>query len=424
MGRWSNLPGELLNAIEEHLTLHVDKVRVRAVCLSWKSQLSKMMRNQLPCLLGAFENNNKSLALFNLIEQKFDPIYVPELQGKLFRGSSHGWVAVHEEVPEGSVRIVYDSDNSDEDIPDEDVPGLVFPASSPDIFLVNPLTGVQIRLPPRCTFPDVREYLADRVGQEYTLIVSDYYDPIGSNFVHHNLMDKIVLSSSPVREDCVVVAIYGQLGTLAWCKCNDKNWTPIGDTDFSLPFVAFEDVIFYNDRLHAVKTNGQLVVFENIGSGQKVTETVVANALHHPRRPYLVECSNGVLLMVEAQGVEEGLVGFDVQERVVKGLLGFEVYKLDSNTSSWNKVNNIGDDMLFLGINYSMSIPAHKIPGYKGNCIYFADEPFVFMQRDDKSFHSRIGVFNMANKTIESLSGFECLPKFLWPPPIWVAPPN
>ncbi|KAM7529670.1 hypothetical protein LguiB_033080 [Lonicera macranthoides] len=29
-------------------------------------------------------------------------------------------------------------------------------------------------------------------------------------------------------KDCVAVAIYGQLGTLAWCKCNDESWTPIG----------------------------------------------------------------------------------------------------------------------------------------------------------------------------------------------------
>ncbi|KAM7529668.1 hypothetical protein LguiB_033078 [Lonicera macranthoides] len=122
MGHWSDLPGDLLNAIEGHLTLHVDKVRVRAICLAWKSHLPKMMRNGLPSLLGAFENDNKSFSLFNIIEQKFDHLHIPDLQGKVFRGSSYGWVVVHEDIPEGWAPDFSASENSHEDIPDEDIP--------------------------------------------------------------------------------------------------------------------------------------------------------------------------------------------------------------------------------------------------------------------------------------------------------------
>lgn len=130
MGRWSKLPRDLLDEIEHLIVLYFDKVRVRAVCKSWNSHLPKMPNHQvrrLPWLLQSFESNTEgSHGLYDLFEKKFYKIDLPEAQGKLFKGCSHGWLAtMGDDMPIGS--------------------------NSPDIYLTNPLTKAQIQLPPRYT---------------------------------------------------------------------------------------------------------------------------------------------------------------------------------------------------------------------------------------------------------------------------------
>ena len=62
---------------------------------------------------------------------------IPELRGKLLRGSSHGWVLMVD--------------------------------GSPELNLINPLTRAQIQLPPIDTFPNVLEYRPNVPGEEYLI---------------------------------------------------------------------------------------------------------------------------------------------------------------------------------------------------------------------------------------------------------------
>lgn len=130
MGQWSDLGEDLLKTFEEKLVLYVDKVRFRAVCISWRIILPKMPNHQarqLPWLFHALDNNKEaSHGLFNPIEKKIYLLDLPEDQGKLFKGSSNGWVATLNDI-----------------------------SISPAIYLTNPLTRSRIELPPRTTFPDV-----------------------------------------------------------------------------------------------------------------------------------------------------------------------------------------------------------------------------------------------------------------------------
>lgn len=104
--------------------------------------------------------------------------------------------------------------------------------------------------------------------------------------------------------------------------------------------------------------------------------------------------------------------------------LDFKVYKLDLSSSSWVEVENIGEDVLFLGLNLSMSISSCHFPGYKGNCIYYTDGPMSFGGRRHKQANSDIGVFKLDKGIVEKLPGFKCDPKFLWLPPVWLMPPS
>ncbi|KAM7519590.1 hypothetical protein LguiB_018552 [Lonicera macranthoides] len=392
MGQWSELLGELLDVIDMHLNSHDDKVRVRAVCVSWNSHLPKV-HIQLPRLLQAFENQrNPTHGLYSLLESNFDLLYLPKLQGKLYKGSSYGWV-----------------------VATDDSPG----KTTPDIFVINPVTKVKIQLPPRYTFPDVKAYNVDNVDNEYTFLTPNGHYSMPSSFVHLHLIEKVVLSSSPSSEDCLVVAIYGEFGNLAWCRCNDNGWTSLSGNFIHGNFSPtrgspFTDILFYKGKLHAMNQR-EIIVFENIGGpDQKVTQ-ILQTPPHYTSPMYLVESSSGELLV--AGRVTDYT---DEPAKTTRTTLDFKLYKFDSINLSWTEVKNIGDDMMFLGLNSSLSFSSRKFLGYKGNRIYFTEDPMIFLYKENKIEDSNIGIFNLEDGTFESFPGFKCIPRFLWPPPIWV----
>ncbi|KAM7524045.1 hypothetical protein LguiA_013947 [Lonicera macranthoides] len=306
MGKWSTLPVYLLDLIDGYLEF-VDKVRVHAVCVSWNSYFPNMPKG--PKLEG------KQLPwLLQAFENNDD--------------ASHG----------GS-----------------------------DIHLFNLLTRAQIQLPPRHTFPDVKEYQAERDGEEYVLMENDgdfYFND--SYSIRLILVSKIVLSSPPSSDDCVVVAICGEYGRLAWCKLNDKKWTPLENSGGP---PRFQDVIFHNNKLHALNCRGKLLVFDSIGPNPEVKEIAKAPFYYATDSMYLVKDSENELIMV-CRYVDLIQKGSIVNEHTEC----FKVYKHDPINFSWVKVNTIGDDMLFLGFNSSLAISSVGFPGYKGNRIYFTKE--------------------------------------------------
>ncbi|KAM7529289.1 hypothetical protein LguiB_032699 [Lonicera macranthoides] len=398
MGKWSMLPGDLLDVIEGNLLLYRDKVRVRSVCASWNSHLPKLPNQQLmqlPWLLQTYENGKEaSHGLFNPFEKKFYHLDLPEAQGKLFKGSSHGWVVTIEDI--------------------------TCSRTPADIYLLNPLTRARIQLPPRSTFPDVKDYHPDRVGQEYAIFCElddvEYRITCLQHLIH--LTHRVVLSSTPSSQDCIVVAIYGEFRRLAFCKVKDEKWTRLHVPAPYLTF-TFADVTFYKKKLYALYGNGQLIIIENIGPNPKVTEIVAVGLSRGAIHPlYLVESSDGNLIMVSRSvGIYDG----KFSDSIVKTRF-FKLYKLDLNSSNWVKVGNIGQDMLFLGCNSSTSISSRDFPGLKGNRVYYTDGPPSFGANRRKQEKSDIGVFILDDEVFDDIPGFKCGLKLLWPPPIWIIP--
>ncbi|KAH7850145.1 hypothetical protein Vadar_028526 [Vaccinium darrowii] len=225
MSQWSMLPVELLEAIEELVILYADKVRLRCVSVAWHSPFPKLPHQKpypSPCLLLPYDHDNaKSCALFDPLDQKFyqlDKLPKPARGGKLFKGSSHGWLVTVED-------------------------------NSPSVELINPLTGAQLKLPPRSRFPDVVKYRSNKPGNEYA--IRHTYDKsrfftLDLKHVRNFYTSKIVLSESPsTSDDTLAVAIYGEFSWLAYCRKGYKKWLPIAgdDTRFT------EDVIFCRGRI-------------------------------------------------------------------------------------------------------------------------------------------------------------------------------
>ncbi|KAH7849949.1 hypothetical protein Vadar_025465 [Vaccinium darrowii] len=176
MGQWSDLPEQFLEAIEERIVLYVDKVRLRSVCASWMySTLPKLPHQKLhqsPCLLLPYSTCNNSVhtacGLFSPLDKKFYHLDLPELESKMFKGSSHGWVVTSD--------------------------------YSSSLCLLNPLTRAQLKLPLTSYFLDTGHY------------------------------DKIIFSTSPANDDeYVTVAVNGKYEELKYCRKGYTKWVHLHD---------------------------------------------------------------------------------------------------------------------------------------------------------------------------------------------------
>lgn len=106
--------------------------------------------------------------------------------------------------------------------------------SPTDIYLINSVTRVWIKLPSKSKFPDVRKYGVDMLGQEYVIFLSEgMYRFCNSHYVNLFYKKMVVLWSVPSNNNCLVVAIYGTYTELAFCKCNDKKWRHLNVNNYS-----------------------------------------------------------------------------------------------------------------------------------------------------------------------------------------------
>lgn len=385
---WSELPVELLEAVEDNVILYVDKVRLCSVCAPWRSALTKLPQprlHQTPCLLLQYDDNNvATCGLFSPLYKKFYQLELPELaEGKLFKGSSHGWV--------------------------------VTLGDSPSLCLSNPLTRAQLKLPPRSSFPDVVKYRSDKINNEYALRYAydrNAFYTLDGRHVRNFLTKKIVLSES---DDYLAVAIYGEFGRLAYCRKGYKKWVHLhGDQ------CPYEEVKFFRGLLYALNCSRKLLICE-VGACPKVTKIIdLSRTTLGDNMAYLVE-NSGALLMVERYRRR-------CQTTRKHKTNSFRIFKLDDvahGFPSLIEVKDLGGDALFLGLNLSSSISCGDFPDCRGNCIYFTDDSDdIIGQEGIQGVDFDMGIYDLNDGNIETLSvpGYKCEGKNFWPPPIWVMP--
>ncbi|OVA10867.1 Protein of unknown function DUF295 [Macleaya cordata] len=382
---WSQLQSELIEIIARKLTTYADYIRFRAFCVKWRSTLPPIphhIPSQFPWLMLPYNSNSLNRrGFFSLSENKVYWLNLPEIcHGSRCCGSSQGW--------------------------------LVLLGQSPIILLFNPLTSIQIHLPPITTFPKVLDFNISKVGKEYLLMDSPYRRSL--NYMLDLFIKKIVLSSSPasLSSDYVAVAILNETGELAFCKKGVRAWTMIEDAQS-----YSEDVIYYKGSFYAVNLIGSLAICDISGLSPLVTKIAVpapqpvigADIL------YLVD-SFGELLLVSRH--LEFVMDTEPNISVYK-TLRFNVFRLDSSLPYWVEVESLGDCMLFLGGNSSLCLLASDFSGCEGNCIYFTDYDSKANDYGKRRIHDS-GVFNVGDRSIKQLPYCSGFSRLFLPPPIWV----
>ncbi|XLU59204.1 hypothetical protein S245_053852 [Arachis hypogaea] len=413
---WANIHYDILKEIAEHLYSYDDFIQLRLVCKQWNLKLPEISSEILWLLLPEESSSTHiyedeeiyhlmqlpiadevPLDIQSLDEDKIHYLKLPEMQTKLIRGSFGGWLIVLD-IYKGSM------------------------------YMLNAFTKVLLDLPPISTFPDIIDYNPNNRGFEYTIrdfgdVHMDDYGPqeytiwdlgdddrdnyrVPSSMINRIWVGKVIINSCPSNdnEDFMAVAIYGLLCTLAFYKPNDKRWL-----DLSTRKQAFDDVIFFGEKIYAVEGCGQLYEFDiNTKSGP-------VGGIHEAKPPsgaavgpyqlkYLVGRANGSLLM---------LVRHFTYRRGFSRTYKFDIYELKKNAKEWCRLRSLENYVVMIGFNSSVQMLPASIQT-KGNQIYFTDNLQDCKEWDDVE-HQDIGIFDLDDGSCQRLLSdvkFMC-------PPVW-----
>ncbi|XP_061361303.1 F-box protein SKIP23-like [Gastrolobium bilobum] len=383
---WAELQPEIVELISKSLTIYADYLRFRCVCHSWRSSLPKTplhLPPQLPWLMLS------SRAFFDLSNNKTHLLNLP-LSSHRTRicGSSHGWLVILDETPE--------------------------------VRLLNPITRATIALPPLYTFPNVTSFNYSNIGREY-LIRNPYggVDAFNLRQMCNSFLRKVVLSSSPSQsdDDFTAFAIAGH-NNLAFCRKGYDSWVFVIEELYS-----WEDAVHHNGLFFAVSKGGIIAVCDVDGSFPPHVSIIQTTApmqfsgdIH-----YIVFSGEDMLLVTRI--LEHDFSDEGDESNLVYRTVGFEIFKMNWSLLKWQKIETLGDRMLFIGGNSSLSFSASDFVGCFADCIYYTDD-YSESNHDDAYGKHDLGIFRLWDQSIEPLP---CYPRnsysrLGWPLPIWVSP--
>ncbi|KAM3361835.1 hypothetical protein P3S68_016689 [Capsicum galapagoense] len=240
-------------------------------------------------------------------------------------------------------------------------------------------------------FPDVRKYCEENELEPHT-----YFDT--AFCVRRGFLEKVVLSSSPSKANCMVAAICGRkCNYLAYCKLGDESWTCIakGMT------MGYDDAIFDHEQklLYAVTFTSHVHVFDLFASAKLIDtiEPPLSQIKGNLLNRCLVKTSMGLLQVQRHVSVKSE---WEDQTYDFHRTSFFNLYMFEPSSRSWCKVENIGENVFFLGQNSSISIASSCLHGYKGNHIYFIDHLLVCDMVPVRGGRYDIGIYNLDSTSV------------------------
>ncbi|XP_077248290.1 F-box protein SKIP23-like [Tasmannia lanceolata] len=368
MDKWPELPNDLLAVVFDHLLLSIVRIRFGAVCSSWYQFTMENchwldFHYQLPFMLVYDKERTETRNFYNITENKFYDIQLPEFHGKWCCGSSKGWVVTVDE--------------------------------STNIHLLDPFTSTQIQLPSLDKFPDPQFISWPELPWDYTYI------------------RKALLSANPLSTpDYVVVTIVSSMLKLSFYKPGDEKWTTLENQ-----WGPYEDVIYYKDKFYAITSNDAVVTCEFASNYFPKFTVVTPPSRELCSKRHLVE-SCGKLLKVSSRHEWNPGYDYDENRNLIQPIpewayrtVWFNIFELDEDTRKWIKTENLGDQTLFLGYNSSFSLSVRDFPHCKGNCIYFTDS-----NGDAPDCNYDNGIYNLEDKSFKRINFFHRITKPLWVP--------
>ncbi|OIW01353.1 hypothetical protein TanjilG_20535 [Lupinus angustifolius] len=389
--KWTHIPSDILEMIMKRLNL-IDFLRTSAVCSSWNATFTEAIANKhikpLPELpLVILQSHRISISASSILSIKLEEI----------KSVCSSWNATFTEaiankhikpLPELPLVILQShrisiSASSILSIKLEEVCSVInkntmlldshhiyhgivegwmilsislFVGTAKIIFFLNPITSDVVIVPSPLKFP------------------SNSPIPSTSNLK----MGRMVASSSPKCKDCVLVCLFTDYAHIAYCRVNyDKSWTMIeakGDA------CNFRDMEFFNGKLYVrtYMSSNSMLVYNLQDSTDNPPNPIVLGEIQ-PIRP-LPESrthenqthvkGNVFRFLTTGHAAEELLLIYLFMNSVFEtDKVGYmndikqytsppqvtncEVFKLDTRSNKWVKLDHLGERVIFLGSNKS-----------------------------------------------------------------------
>ncbi|KAG0491067.1 hypothetical protein HPP92_007930 [Vanilla planifolia] len=414
---WSLLPPECVALIAERIGRLRDLARLRSVCIAWgwalgwsrkgwpvppltyKPEFAPLNNSGVPSILTP--NVNGTGGSFCLIshlsdEERFLACRVPEITSRHRIGVSNDgcWIVTLDESLEPAV--------------------------------VNPVTGEEFSL------PSLRSLIRFDPGLDFSVSDDKTFSTDGFRLVYFR---KIVLSSVPPLG--IAAVLYGVgCSYLAFARIGDRKWRPGPDPSDNIILQRDKDVLYHekDNKFYIITIFGDVVTLDlnshdwesfqppknvSILRSRHAMQLLVSGPMH------VVFSTAGDLLQIwKTVHNDERKNHINCWVRNV--LVGEPtslvfVFKFDRSTSTWMRVEDLGDEAIFVGLNNSMAVSTAGKPSLQRNSIYFLEaanaphHPYCCKcPRDRRVFCVQ------TNRLLLQMFGHHC--KFNWPPPLWCVP--
>ena len=375
--KWYNLPNDLVERVVKLLDTPTDLLRFRSVCAKWR--------------FSAALTNNNSIPFFSF------PLKVPTP------------TCIDPDIKPSSVRVcestIYKVSNTSNTKKNSCLVR-VEQGSSKDtgkVSLKDPLTpspfGCSIN-----KFPKVLNLLDLRVTEVCNVHELKFDDDgVGGKLWSPNSMIKKVVASQD-KDNFAVMALHRR-GKLALWRLGEKKWIQVQDDH---EWTKYIDIACHNGKFYAVDIKGLAISISIDCCCQQIT--YIATPMfrsgfeyYDDRGRYLLN-SLGCLLLVDKPPVRGSNVHFNA-------------HKLNEGEGQWVPVNNLGDQMLFLGDDCSFSVVARDFAGCKSNCIYFTVYGYTIY---DAYPGYQAWLYDMDDRALKPLSTMPRCPNPFRPPSKWL----
>ncbi|XP_051230159.1 uncharacterized protein [Lolium perenne] len=367
-GDWSGLPEDLLLIAMAAMEVP-DVVRSGYVCSAWRSAYATFRRlrlptrpNQPPCLLypRVDADGTGSALLYSPFTNT--TLRLPPIHSAV--GSANGWIFTTDEAP--------------------------------NPYLVNPVTGARVALPPITALERVKNSFLD--GEGNTVYDVDFAWKGGPDMQHvtaqkaRDWVYRRVAISGAGTAACIVLLVHMPHGELSFTRPGDERWTPVPDPIRWIPG-AFDSVAHDDEKsglFYVLRSTGDVLALDLSVASPVTRHVTITSGNHAPKdTDYLIPtpCDRSLLLVrrqlvrsVEFPEEEEDKSsdGCDTDRRRSNSAttrIYMEKIWLDSpRPSRIETAEGVGDNALFLGSNSPMCFPVAGYPMLKPNCAYLVDD--------------------------------------------------